>query len=151
MDNWTFASLADGVIADYSVDANGVKISKVTAPEISDSKYENKRFFAYYDLYSEANADTYTTTSTKDVKGVYDVSLKLGDYSATSTVPMNIGVGYRNGTTFYPYGSIVYDADGAKFIYNYDTETVREVELGEVKADSVVTIRVDNVLGEAYF
>ena len=148
MENWTFASLSDGLIADYSVDANGVKVSKVTAPETPDYQYETKRYFAYYDLYTEAVSDTYTSTSTKDVKGVYDVSLKLGDYVATSKVPMNIGIGYRKGTTFYPYGSIVYDVGGARFTYNYDTETVKEVDLGILDANSVVTLRVDNILGE---
>ena len=129
MENWTFASLADGVIADYSVDDSGIKVSKITTPEVSDNATETKRYFAYYDLYTEAKSDEYTSTATKDLQGVYDISIKVGDYKATSKVPMNVGVGYRKNTTFYAFASLVFNAEGVNFIYNQDAETVGEIAL----------------------
>ena len=146
--DWTFVSLEDKAIADYFIDENGIKFSKVSPALDPDKGYETKRFFAFYDLYTEEKSDAYTTTSSKDVKGVYDVTLNVGEYLSTSEIPINIGVGYRNGTAFYPYGSVVFDTNGVRFTYNQDTIRVKEYNLGDLENDSTLKIRIDNIKGE---
>lgn len=142
LSNWTFTNLEDIAIGDYSVDENGVKISKITPAAEPDKGYETKRYFGFYDLYNEVDSADYSVTEVKDHKGVYDVTV---DYSklATSKLPVNIAVGYRNGSAFYDFGMLKFSSAGTYFAYQETGETKASVLLKEAESANI-TFRIDN-------
>ncbi len=146
IENWTFVNFADSPIAGYTASDDGLVIKKLTPATEPDKTYETKRYFAFYDLYRQVDSDSYSTTETKDLKGVYDVTVDLSKYS-TSKIPMNVAVGYRNGNTFYSLGMLKISCDGTKFAFQETKETKRSIDV-EIEDSSMVTFRVDNIRNE---
>jgi len=139
--NWTFANHSSDVIGGYSVDENGVKVIKIKDATEPDKTYETKRYFAFYDLYKEVSSDEYTVTEVKDHKGIYDITVDYSKYSASS-LPMNIAVGYRNGSTFYDHCMLKVNKDGTNFCYQMNGEPVGYIPV-VADENSTITMRVD--------
>ncbi len=144
--NWEFTNLEDIAIGDYSVDENGVKISKISPAAEPDLGYETKRYFGFYDLYTEVDSADHSVTEVKDHEGVYDVTVDYSKFSA-SKLPMNIAIGYRNGSTFYDFGMLKINNEGTKFAYQETGETKTSM-LINVGDSGKLTFRIDNIKNE---
>ncbi len=144
--NWSFSNVADRLIGAYSVDENGLTVKKITEAENPAIKYEMKRYFAFYDLYNTVASDENTTTEVKDVKGVYDIDLDISKYS-TSTIPMNVAAGYRNGNIFYSFATIKFSPDKTVLSYPAKGESMTSIDV-DIKEASTLTLRVDSDLNE---
>jgi len=141
--NWAFENLEDIAIGNYSVDENGVKISKTSPIAEPDKEYETKRYFGFYDLYTEVDSADHSITEVKDHEGVYDVTV---DYSkfVNSKLPVNIAVGYRNGSTFYDFGMLKFTEKGTFFAYQETGESKTSMLLN-VGDSEKLTFRIDNI------
>ena len=142
--NWNILNLGSVEIANYKVDENGIKFTKIQPASNPAQKYETKRYFASYDLYQLVKSDGYSVTETKELNGVYDVSFDFSKYS-TSSVPMNINIGYRNDDSFSGIGAIKITKDSVKFQYQKTAEKNESVDLA-IGDSAKLTFRIDNIL-----
>jgi len=145
LSNWSFVSLSDGQMAEYKVDDNGLKITKLTEAVNPNLNYETKRYFAYYDFYHQLATDSYSTTESKDLRGVYDVTIDMSKY-ATSSVPMNLAIGYRNGNQFNSIGTLKINSAGTKFVTPKTAEVSESFDLPAFDS-AKIKFRVDNIRG----
>ncbi|MBR5518859.1 MAG: InlB B-repeat-containing protein, partial [Clostridia bacterium] len=144
-DSWSFANRADQQEAKYSFDGDAIKVEKVTAADDDASVKENKTYYAYYDLYSEVSSDDYTVTSTNVYEGVYDVELDI-ENGVTSSVPMNIAIGYKNGDYFFSTATVKVSGKTISLTYPDSGETTADALIypANIK-DAKLRIRIDAV------
>ena len=144
---WDFYNRAGAQEGKYSVGADGsLKVEKITEAINEANQRENKTFFAYLDLYGEVSNDQFTATSTNTYSGVYDITLDI-ENNVTSTVPMNVALGYRNGDTFFSTATLKFNKDSIKLYYPDGGETnANAVVYAAAKSPAKLKVRIDTDL-----
>lgn len=150
--NWSFVNpLSSGK---YSVNEDGLKITKVTeASDLTTSK-KSKTYSAYFDLFGKESgydSDENSSTYGKEYKGVYDIEIEAAG-KVSSVAPASITLGYKNGDKFYAAAGFDYDVNnGHTFSCKLTAETgASELVSSELGAVKKLKIRVNTLTREVW-
>ncbi len=124
--NWSFNSIGNSLEVVNSVDGEGIRFEKITDSANPADTDENKVYYSYLELYHQLKSDEYSATHTNNYDGVYDLTMDI-ESNVTSSTPVNVEVGYKNGNAFRVTSILKFNKDSVTLTYFKDAEILDTV------------------------